>query len=184
MRMAHEQKYDNENGFTLAALLVALTIMVILWGLAVPVWTKMNQREKELELIWRGEQIEKAIGRYYYKFGSYPPTLEILVDKKFLRKNYTDPIVPDGQWDLLHQTSQQQTKEGLHTVVFGPIIGVTSLSKAQSIVWYQKINQHSKWRFIFYPPGTAPQQQIPGQQGPGRPSQPQQQQQSPSSPRK
>ena len=168
----------SEKGFTLAALLVAIFIMVLLWGIATPVWIKMNQREKEIELIWRAQQIKQAIGRYYYKFGAYPPTLEILVDKKFLRKNYKDPIWPDGEWELLHQTSVEVKKDGTSKVIFGPIIGVMTQSKATSIVWYEKQNKHEKWRFIFYPQGAMPGGQVPGQSVPGqRPGQPQQPQQ-------
>jgi len=54
----------NHNGFTLASLIVIISIMMILWAIALPVWEKLNQREKELELIWRGKQYAKAIERY------------------------------------------------------------------------------------------------------------------------
>ncbi len=144
------------NGFTLAALLVAISIMMILWSLAAPSWKAMNQREKELELIWRGEQYVKAIGRYYYKFGTYPPNLDILVDKKFLRKKYTDPFGPEGEWETLHQISTEKQKDGKIITNIGPVIGVLSQSTTQSIVWYNNMRHHNEWRFVFYPQGAPP----------------------------
>jgi len=146
----------SKNGFTLAGLLVAISIMMILWSLALPSWKAMNQREKELELIWRGQQYVKAIGRYYYKFGTYPPNLDILVDKKFLRKKYPDPLGPDGEWETLHQITTQKQKDGTVSTNVGPVIGVLSQSTAQSIVWYNNMRHHNEWRFVFYPQGAPP----------------------------
>lgn len=170
MKIKNNRK--NEKGFTLAALLVLLFIMSVMWALVLPVWTSMNKREKELEMIWRGEQIQKAIGRYYYKFGAYPVTMEMLVQKKFLRKPYKDPLWPNGEWEILYQVTQERNKQGVYETKYGPIIGVTSKSQAGSIIWYQKQRQHNKWRFIFYPQGAMPAQQVPGQSMPEKPSQP------------
>lgn len=160
------------SGFTLAGLLIAISIMMILWSLAIPSWQAMNQREKELELIWRGEQYVKAIGRYYYKFGTYPPNLDILVDKKFLKKKYPDPFGPDGEWETLHEITSQREKDGKVVTNVGPVIGVLSQSTAQSIVWYNNMRHHNEWRFVFYPQGAPPgskqffQQNVPPQQPP------------------
>lgn len=154
-----------QKGFTLAAILVALSIMMIMWALALPVWEKLNQREKELELIWRGNQIQKAIGRYFFKFGTYPPNLDILVEKKFLRKKYKDPIWKDGEWETLHQITSKRAEDGSVITNVGPIIGVISQSKEESIIWYQNLHHHNEWRFVFYPRGASaqqpPQQPVP-----------------------
>ncbi|OGF66873.1 MAG: hypothetical protein A2Y62_01350 [Candidatus Fischerbacteria bacterium RBG_13_37_8] len=164
-------------GFTLAGLLVMLAIMVILWGYALPSWEKMNQREKELELIWRGQQFEKAIGRYYYKFGSYPPNMDILVEKKFLRKKYTDPFGPEGEWEILYQSISKREKDGSTASAYGPIIGVTSQSAAKAIIWYTGMHNHNLWRFVFYPQAAPPgQQQVPPGGQPPRQQSPRQQQ--------
>ena len=37
-----------------------------------------GRREKEAEMVWRGEQYERAIGLYYKKFGKYPTKVEDL----------------------------------------------------------------------------------------------------------
>jgi hypothetical protein len=54
------------------------------------------QREKEAELVFRGEQYARAIGLYQRKLaGAFPPSLDALVEQKFLRKRYKDPITGD-----------------------------------------------------------------------------------------
>ena len=60
------------------------------------------QNEREQELFFRGDQIATAIERYQKKNGgAAPPTLEVLVKGKFLRKAYTDPMTKDGKWRFI-----------------------------------------------------------------------------------
>jgi type II secretory pathway pseudopilin PulG len=87
---------------------IILVIMGIFMGAAVPVWQHVMQREREEELIWRGEQYVQAIELYQKKHpGAYPPKIEILVEQKFLRKAYMDPMVEDGEWKVLRQNSPE-----------------------------------------------------------------------------
>lgn len=82
-----------EEGFALAAMLVAIAVMSVMLMVALPTWRHQAQREKEAELVFRGEQYARAIGLYRRKLaGAYPPSLDILVAQKFLRKKYKDPI--------------------------------------------------------------------------------------------
>jgi type II secretory pathway pseudopilin PulG len=91
----------------MAALLVALAVMGILWTVAMPTWTRMAKREKEAELVFRGEQYARAVGLYQRKFaGAFPPNLDVLLKGKFLRKKYTDPMTTDGEFQLLYQATQ------------------------------------------------------------------------------
>jgi type II secretory pathway pseudopilin PulG len=78
----------------MAALLVSLSIMSIMLTVAMPVWKQLSTREKEAELVFRGEQYARAIGLFQRKAGPgvLPPTLDVLVQQKFLRKAYKDPI--------------------------------------------------------------------------------------------
>ena len=82
-----------ENGYAMVALLVALSVMAILSTVAMPVWRQMSQREKEAELIFRGEQYARAIGLFQRRAGPgmNPPNLDILVEQRFLRRKYKDP---------------------------------------------------------------------------------------------
>jgi type II secretory pathway pseudopilin PulG len=80
----------------MAALLVAMSIMAVMMTVAMPVWKQSAQREKEEELIFRGKQYVHAIALFQRKFaGAYPPNVNVLVDQKFLRKKYKDPITDD-----------------------------------------------------------------------------------------
>ena len=80
----------------MAALLVALSVMAIMLGVALPAWRTLAQREKESELIFRGEQYARAIALYQRRYANAsPPTLDVLVNEKFLRKKYKDPITGD-----------------------------------------------------------------------------------------
>jgi type II secretory pathway pseudopilin PulG len=111
--MCLEGGQDNERGYAMAALLVSLAVMMVLMSVAMPVWKTQAQREKEAELIFRGEQIARGINLYMRKMGgaSYPPSLDVLVQGRFLRKKYKDPMTENdtslpmnqrGEWDIVN----------------------------------------------------------------------------------
>ena len=80
----------------MAALLVAMSIMAIMMTVAMPVWKQTAQREKEEELVFRGKQYVHAIGLFQRKFANaYPPNIDVLVEQRFLRKKFKDPITND-----------------------------------------------------------------------------------------
>ena len=80
----------------MAALLVALSIMAIMFTVVMPVWKQAAQREKEEELVFRGKQYIHAIGLFQRKFANaYPPNIDALVEQRFLRKKFKDPITND-----------------------------------------------------------------------------------------
>jgi type II secretory pathway pseudopilin PulG len=84
-----------ERGYAMAALLVMLTIMAIMMTVAMPVWRQQAQRENEEELVWRGQQYVRAIRLYQAKNQAFPPSIDVLVDGRFIRKKYKDPITGD-----------------------------------------------------------------------------------------
>jgi type II secretory pathway pseudopilin PulG len=111
--MCLEGGQDNERGYAMAALLVSLAVMMVLMSVAMPVWKTQAQREKEAELIFRGEQVARGINLYMRKMGgaSYPPSLDVLVQGRFLRKKYKDPMTENdltlpmnqrGEWDIIN----------------------------------------------------------------------------------
>ncbi|MEO5763558.1 MAG: type II secretion system protein [Vicinamibacteria bacterium] len=84
------------------ALIAMLAIMAIALMLAMPSWRYLVQDDKEQELIFRGRQISSAIQRFQRKNGnSFPATFDQLVQGKFLRKDYKDPMTRDGKWRIL-----------------------------------------------------------------------------------
>ncbi len=104
----------DQRGYAMAVLLVGLAVMGIMLSAAMPVWRTMVKREKEEELIFRGQQYARAIGLFQRKYANaYPPSLDVLVEQKFLRKKYTDPMVKgddggEGAFQLLYQSSLPQ----------------------------------------------------------------------------
>lgn len=94
-------------GFTLLMVVFMVATMLIVAAAAAPNVLTQGRREKEAEMIWRGEQYERAIGMYYRKFGKYPTKVEDLTKQtngvRFLRKAYTDPMnKDDGSWRFIY----------------------------------------------------------------------------------
>ncbi len=82
-----------ERGYAMAALLVAMTVMAIVLSTAMPVYQTVARREREAELVFRGEQYARAIALFQRKYANQlPPDVDVLIDQKFLRKKYKDPI--------------------------------------------------------------------------------------------
>ena len=80
----------------MAALLVAMSVMAIVLSTTLPVAQTVARREREAELVFRGEQYARAIGMFQRKYGNaLPPDLDVLIRERFLRKKYKDPITGD-----------------------------------------------------------------------------------------
>lgn len=83
----------------MVALLVGLSIMAVALSVALPTWSTMAKREREEELIFRGQQYARAITLYQRRFANaYPANIDILVEQKFLRKKFKDPMTADGEF--------------------------------------------------------------------------------------
>jgi type II secretory pathway pseudopilin PulG len=84
------------DGYAMVALLVALSVMSIMLTVALPAWNTAARREKEAELVFRGEQYARALALFSRRVANAaPPNLDVLVEQKFLRKKYKDPITGD-----------------------------------------------------------------------------------------
>ena len=91
----------------MAVLLVGLSIMGILMSMALPVWSQQARREREVELIFRGEQYARAIELYQRRQpGALPTDLDMLVEQRYLRRRYGDPMMGDGEFRLLRQSDR------------------------------------------------------------------------------
>jgi type II secretory pathway pseudopilin PulG len=101
--MCLEGGQGSQRGYAMAALLVGIGVMMLLMSVAMPVWRTQAQREKEAELVFRGEQIARGINLYTRKMGggNFPPNIDVLVQGRFLRKKYKDPMTESGEWDLI-----------------------------------------------------------------------------------
>jgi type II secretory pathway pseudopilin PulG len=91
----------------MAALLVAMSVMAVFMTVALPVWNTQAQREKEAELVFRGEQYARAVMLYQRKFANaLPPSVDVLLNDRYLRKKYKDPIT-GKDFQLLSGASAQ-----------------------------------------------------------------------------
>jgi len=83
-----------QHGYAMAALLVGMSVAAVLMTAAMPVWKQAVRREKEAELVFRGQQYARAIGLFQRRAGpgALPPSVDVLVTGRFLRKKFKDPI--------------------------------------------------------------------------------------------
>ena len=157
----------------MAALLIAMSVMAILLTVALPTWRQTIQREKEEELIFRGNQYSRAISAYQRKYANASPqTLDVLVEQHYLRKKFKDPvaITEDGEFQPLYvQTQAPGTGSGSSTGTqagtagtlastkpSGGVIGVASKNPAQSIREYNGHTHYNEWQFMPVARTAAP----------------------------
>jgi type II secretory pathway pseudopilin PulG len=176
-----------DRGYAMAALLVAMSVMAVLMTALMPAWSHMARREQEEELIFRGKQYARAIGLFQRKFANTPPpSIDLLVEQRFLRKKYKDPITNDDFQPIyanqqaavgapggatvalrpgetatttLSTPAQQQQRSG-NTGAQGGVIGVTSKSKDESIKLYNGRGRYNEWAFVYIQTTQQPGQSV------------------------
>jgi len=98
-------RLQSEDGFILLWVIFLALLLLIALAVAAPRIAISIQRDKELELVHRGEQYRRAIQLYYRKFGTYPTSIDQLLNTdniRFLRKRYADPITGKDDWRIIH----------------------------------------------------------------------------------
>jgi type II secretory pathway pseudopilin PulG len=99
---------SREEGGLLIILMIGVAISSIALTAATQAWSVTLRRDKEDELIFRGEQYVTAILAYRKEHGGqFPTNLQDLYKPgprgvRYLRKLYKDPIKKDGRWGLLY----------------------------------------------------------------------------------
>jgi len=160
---------NSQRGAVLLMVLVTVTLLGLVAGIAGSSWITITQRAKEADLLWKGNQIRRAIGSYYttsHAGGaapqSYPSELNFLIkDPRFLetrrhlRRLYPDPMTGED-WDIIKDPS-------------GRVMGVRSSSdkepfKQDGFTEENKsfANQKSyhDWQFIFQPKKTTAKKKL------------------------
>ena len=95
-RQDNSLTFRSERGFTMVALLVALSVMAVIMSAVLPVYSTIAKRERETELVFRGQQYARAVSLFQRKYGNaLPPSIDVLLEQKFLRMKYKDPITGD-----------------------------------------------------------------------------------------
>jgi type II secretory pathway pseudopilin PulG len=156
----------NQKGFAYIALLAALVIIGISLGAAGKYWQSVVLRDKEEELLFRGDQYRLAIERYYTAIPTirqYPPSIDDLLSdprtpagKRHLRQKYKDPFTGEDFIEIRDPLTKR-------------IIGVhsssdkTPLKQANFPDQFQDFagkSKYSDWQFISAV--KAGQPTIPG----------------------
>jgi len=90
-----------EKGFSLLELMIAMFILIILLSVALPTYQRSVQYAKETVLKENLWQMRKAIDQYASDKGKFPPSLESLVEGKYLREMPIDPILERAEWESI-----------------------------------------------------------------------------------
>ena len=165
MLLKARNKYLQEEGYSMASLLVILSVLSVALGFLLPVWETVIKREREAELIFRGEQYARAIGLYQRKYANaYPKSIDDLLNERFLRKEYIDPMTSDGQFELIFEGELTQSNSNNEPLQVGftsrdlslgfdeesiGIIGVVSRSNKESLRVYKDKSHYNEWLFVW-----------------------------------
>ena len=70
-----------QHGAVFMAMLVTVAVVAVMLMEVGTLWSSVLQRERESQLLARGDEIRRAIGLYYSAGNTYPKTLEDLVPR-------------------------------------------------------------------------------------------------------
>lgn len=137
-----------------------LLIVIATLGAALAVtgsfWHTVQQRAKERELLFIGNQYRRAIQQYYETSpgGRYPPTLEaLLLDerspaiRRFLRRPFRDPLTNSPEWGLV--TAPQGGIMGVYSLAAGTPIKQANFPAVLN--WEAGLPSYAEWKFVYVP---------------------------------
>jgi len=165
-----------ERGFTLAALIVILTIIMIFAAYTVPrYWSTAMQRQRELQTIFAMRQYARACYLFQLKNSTYPTSMQQLTDARqprWLRggkDGIPDPMTGEMDWLLVPAAAGgQQANNNNNRVVNptpvsqpaatipalpmkdyagGPFIGVRPPKTGKSLISLNGVDQYDQWTF-------------------------------------
>jgi type II secretory pathway pseudopilin PulG len=162
--------------------LVVITLMGIAMATIAPTWRFLVIRDREEELIFRGEQYQIAISLYQQKFNTLPTKLEELMKQRCIRRLFKDPMT-GADFELIYSTAggnvkasklspddqRRQAQAGLPGSSSMPIIGVVSSSPDKAIRPWKDKEFYNEWEFIAGEEGKetggTPEEGEPGDTG-------------------
>jgi len=174
----------NQRGATLMVVLLMMIIMGLAAGIAGNTWKNVMQREREEELLFRGDQYRRAIESYYGKQqggakGAFPKSMQDLLKDpralqtvRHLRVEYKDPFTGED-FEPVREGGKITGLAGASQSLAG-IRGVKSTSSQQPFrqkgfsAPYEEFNgaaTYGDWKFVFTPTTV----QKPGASQPATP---------------
>ena len=97
-----------QSGYALLMVVFMAALMIITAAAIQINFLTQGRREKEDELIWRGQQYARGVRLFYRKHGRFPTSLDDLIKPgvggvRYMRKAYKEPMnTVDGSWRLLY----------------------------------------------------------------------------------
>jgi general secretion pathway protein G len=114
MRWFHRKK----NGFTLIELLVVMAIIATLLSIVAPRYFNSIEKAKEAVLKQDLTIMRDAIDKFHSDMGSYPITLEELVERRYLRSIPIDPMTESNTtWMVVPPVNDEE--EGVYDIHSG-----------------------------------------------------------------
>lgn len=92
----------HERGFTLLELIVVVSVVGILAAIAMPNFLRTPPRAKEAVLKTNLHTLRTVIDQYNADNGTYPPSMDALVEEGYLRSVPIDPITESQEWGLVY----------------------------------------------------------------------------------
>jgi type II secretory pathway pseudopilin PulG len=152
-----------QGGFSYIGLLFAIAVLGITLATVGVVWSTQVRRDKEVQLLWVGDQYRAAIARYRASGGQYPLALADLLEdnrfpvpKRYLRQLYPDPMTGAADWQLIQGPD-------------GAIQGIASSSQAQPIkvagfppryIAFEGAECYCDWKFVPAQRYTRPHRAV------------------------
>ena len=92
-------KIQNDKGFSLLELMIAMFVLIILLSIAFPTYQRSVQHAREAVLkenLWR---MRSQIDQFASDKGKLPKSIDELVEGKYLREKPLDPITEEPEWN-------------------------------------------------------------------------------------
>ncbi len=111
-------KFRQSAGFTLIELLVVMAIIATLLSIVSPRYFNSIDKAKETVLRQDLAIMRDAIDKFYSDMGTYPITLDELVERRYLRSIPVDPLT-DSNETWVEMPPLNEEEEGVYDVHSG-----------------------------------------------------------------
>ena len=149
-----------QRGLTYVALLIAVALFGAGLALVGSLWSTEAKREREVELLFVGDQFRRAIAAYYAEAPAgqpnrFPQKLEDLVQdrrwpttRRHLRKIFLDPMTGTREWLLVR--APDQGIRGVNSS--SDAVPLKRANFADDYANFGSAKTYREWQFVFSQP--------------------------------